>query len=76
MRDWREDATCAGMPVDVFFPDPGDTRAERKAKEICTGCPVRMDCLEWAQDVERRHGIFAGMTPKQRKYLRDKAARK
>ncbi len=42
------------------------------AREICSGCPVAKICLDWAVWHEPS-GVWAGLTPKERKKLRGNA---
>ena len=69
---WQELAACSGMSIDLFFaPEniggprtgkgiPGERDRVELAKEICGGCAVQKDCLEFA--IERGCvGIFGGM---------------
>jgi len=79
---WRDLAICAGeatrdydpwFPLADHDPRPGHGRTEAAlAIGICRHCPVRRACLdeamavESAHPLERRHGIFGGMTPRQR----------
>lgn len=73
---WMADAACGGMDPDLFFPGKG----ERAPVEVCDGCPVRAECLDYALDLEadggHRHGMFAGLSPKARARLtrQDRAA--
>ena len=59
-------AACVGADPDLFFPEPGDTFAERRAKAICAGCPVRTACLAGAIDRAEPVGIFGGLTETER----------
>ncbi len=43
---WQERANCLGVDPDLFFPERG--ASTREAKEVCRGCVVREDCLEYA----------------------------
>ncbi|MBW0090622.1 WhiB family transcriptional regulator [Pseudonocardia sp. KRD-184] len=70
-RDWRHDAECADVDPEIFYPldlapyGPAVT----VAREICAGCPVRLDCLldvMAGEDPARRWGITAGLTPDER----------
>jgi WhiB family redox-sensing transcriptional regulator len=59
---------------DFFFPD---SRAEERKSlkaviEICDGCPVRKECLEYALNEQINHGLWAGTTPAQRQRMIDK----
>lgn len=74
-------ARCQGVDTDTFFtPDdfshPELTPRERdqlardnrlRAQVICTGCPVRAACLDYANTNEIDHGTWGGRSPEQRK---------
>ena len=62
---WTVDAACAGADPSVFFPEHG--RAATQAKQICAGCPVRADCLDFALASHERFGIYGGLTEKERR---------
>jgi WhiB family redox-sensing transcriptional regulator len=72
--DWREQALCAQIGGDVWFPESGGS--VRKAKAVCNGgggrppCPVRQECLEAALDRNDRYGIWGGLTDRERRVLR------
>jgi WhiB family redox-sensing transcriptional regulator len=76
-KHWREHAACIGVGVEVFFPNSkgaGDERWEL-AKAICQNCIVRRQCLELALQSEEhddRWGVFGGLTPLERRSVRDK----
>lgn len=69
---WHERAVCRSGDVDpaLFFPDRGED--QRQVKAICAACPVREECLEYALVNVERHGIWGGMSEKQRVGLRRK----
>lgn len=48
----------------VFFSD--DKRNRRHARLICSTCPVRQACLEYALEVEEPYGIWGGLDEKER----------
>ena len=67
--DWMLSAACKGLDSDLFFPPPGVSSDE--AKEICAGCGVRKDCLDYALKFESiTVGIWGGLTGKERRRLR------
>jgi Transcription factor WhiB len=37
------------------------------AKMICSGCPVRNDCLDYSIKTDDRWGIMGGLTPQERR---------
>jgi WhiB family redox-sensing transcriptional regulator len=72
--DWMSDAVCTEYDPDTWFPTPGDNISVQKVKEICAGCPVRLECLAYAIDNGFDEGVFGGMTPKQRNRHRARGA--
>lgn len=62
--EWQDDAACRGANQDLFFPERG--QSTRKAKSICRGCAVRVECLDWALDTHQRFGIWGAMSDKER----------
>ncbi|MFE2850211.1 WhiB family transcriptional regulator [Streptomyces lavendulae] len=40
-----------------------------RAKRVCTGCPVRTECLTEALDNRIEFGIWGGMTERERRAL-------
>ena len=65
---WRDKALCKGRS-DIFYHDVGGKTITniKEAKEICARCPVFKDCLEFIHKTQDHHGIWAGMTPKERR---------
>jgi WhiB family redox-sensing transcriptional regulator len=81
--DWTADALCAQTDPALFFPKKGGST--REAKAVCTSCPVRQECLDYALDYESHnhpgadtrapHGIWGGLTERERRaLLRDRRA--
>jgi WhiB family redox-sensing transcriptional regulator len=68
--------------ADLWYP-PRDKKLYKpiadKAKSICYGkdgkpeCPVRMQCLLYADKTEETHGIWGGMSHRERNALKRKA---
>ena len=67
-QPWRERAACKQLPIDLFFVSVGDDVTF--AKSICNGCPVRRECLVWACKEQISHGIFGGLSPRERRNFR------
>lgn len=64
--DWAERGTCrAAAPDDLFV----EGAAQQRAKVVCTGCPVRTECLAYALDHRVEYGIWGGMTERERRAL-------
>lgn len=40
-----------------------------KARTICDGCEVQVECLEFALDTKQAHGIWGGATERERRNL-------
>lgn len=77
-REWLDDAACANLEkskIDIFFP-PRDKDLYRviadEAKTYCNGgagkapCPVRLRCLWQAIETDEQHGIWGGMSHRER----------
>lgn len=62
-----EQAACAGL-TDLFFPERGEST--REAKAVCRACPVKAECLEWALDAGEKHGIWGGLSERERRRVR------
>jgi WhiB family redox-sensing transcriptional regulator len=69
---WQDFANCLGVDPDLFFPERG--ASTREAKEVCRGCVVREDCLEYALDNGEKFGIWGGMSERERRRLRRQRA--
>jgi WhiB family transcriptional regulator, redox-sensing transcriptional regulator len=76
---WTEEARCNSIPdPDIFFP-PRDKELYKKiateAKLYCLGesgkdvCPVRAQCLWAAVKDNEQHGIWGGMSHRERNAL-------
>jgi len=73
-----DEPACAEVGTEIFFPpdrdDPRQVRMEdttREAKKICQGCKHLTECAEWALTREP-HGVWGGMSPTDRRNLRQK----
>ncbi len=65
---WKTMANCAGVDPDLFYPERG--ASTREAKEVCRGCVVREDCLEFAIVNGEKFGIWGGMSERERRRIR------
>jgi WhiB family redox-sensing transcriptional regulator len=88
---WMDDAQCKDVEdPEIFFP-PRDKTLYKKiaaeAKVYCFGgktpegkslraCPVRKDCLLSAINEDQQHGIFGGLSHRERNALVRKYNRK
>ncbi|MDO5494304.1 MAG: WhiB family transcriptional regulator [bacterium] len=65
---WEAQAACReGDVTDLFFPPRGGSC--RPAKAICSGCPVRSDCLAAAIANDERDGVWGGLNTEERDRL-------
>jgi WhiB family redox-sensing transcriptional regulator len=82
---WYDDAECRGSDTELFYP-PRDKAKYKKiateAKTYCFGasgkipCHVRMNCLWDAIHRDEQHGIWGGMSHRERNALVRKWERK
>ena len=64
---WSSQARCKGIDPEIFYPVSDDDADE--AKSICTECPVRIACLEYAISSRERDGIWGGATERERRRI-------
>lgn len=69
---WRDEAACAQVDPDAFFPERGGSLHDAKA--VCHRCPVRAECLDDALARDEPHGIWGGLSERERRKLRTQAA--
>lgn len=64
---WFAKASCKGLDASLFFGEGHDVSVIT-AKEICATCPVRIECLEYAVELnEYDFGIWGGVSPRHRR---------
>lgn len=74
-RTWQMKGLCRGNHSYLFFPpstvERKDERERReiKAKAICSVCPVKEDCLEFALEIREPYGIWGGLTETERRQV-------
>ena len=68
---WREHALCRGVDPGIFHPEneEDDERASDAARAVCFQCPVREICLEHAIAVREKHGVWGGLSSRERRRL-------
>ena len=86
--NWTDRAACRGLDTSaIFFPivDGKKPRSPRRpdpyeqARAICHRCEVQTDCLDEALAlswVDDQHGMFGGLSPRQRTELRQQRRRR
>lgn len=81
---WRYQSKCRGQDTELWFP-PRDKSKYRliaaQAKAVCFGrdglpeCSVRVQCLLYAEERSEEHGIWGGLSHRERNALKRKAAK-
>jgi WhiB family redox-sensing transcriptional regulator len=84
VEEWRYEAKCRGNDTELWYPPRDKTKYKKIAeisKAVCYGkdgfpeCPVRKECLLYAEKMEETHGIWGGMSHRERNALKRKAAK-
>lgn len=70
-ESWQERALCSQTDPEAFFPEKGGST--REAKKICTGCEVKVECLEYALANDERFGIWGGLSERERRRIKREA---
>jgi WhiB family redox-sensing transcriptional regulator len=65
-QSWAAMAACAHSSPDELFVQGA---AQRAARAVCFGCPVRIACLADALDNRVPFGVWGGMTERERRAL-------
>ncbi|MCA9332358.1 WhiB family transcriptional regulator [Candidatus Saccharibacteria bacterium] len=64
---WEYYANCLGESLESFFPS--DARRVEAARKICSMCVVKEECLEYALNNREDHGVWGGMSERQRRRI-------
>jgi WhiB family redox-sensing transcriptional regulator len=65
---WVQDALCAQVDPELWFPERG--ASNREAKAICEACDVRLQCLEYSIRNKESWGTWGGVGERDRRRLR------
>lgn len=73
--NWQRRAACKDEDPELFFvvgheTSPANEAQIAAAKRVCFGCPVRVDCLEFALEHGLGDGVFGGMSADERRKLK------
>jgi WhiB family transcriptional regulator, redox-sensing transcriptional regulator len=67
---WMQRAACHGIG-DEFYAEGENAsaikRRTRAAKRICLSCPVRIDCLQYAEAHGEKYGVWGGLDERERR---------
>ncbi|WP_438353699.1 WhiB family transcriptional regulator [Microbacterium sp. CJ88] len=64
---WYVDASCAETDPELWFPEQSIGAAT--ARSICRGCAVIEECLDFALRHDIDHGVWGGLTARERRKL-------
>ncbi len=64
---WMNDGSCRNHPPEVFFPSDGV--GVTLAQRICSSCPVRQPCLEYALENRIDLGVWGGTSERERRRI-------
>jgi WhiB family transcriptional regulator, redox-sensing transcriptional regulator len=67
--EWRGAGACLSADPELFFPVAVGSAAGRhtsRALQICNGCRVKRQCLDFALEHREENGIWGGTTPEER----------
>lgn len=63
--EWMRFGVCGETDPEAFYPEKGTSATA--AKSVCTGCPVRTECLEYALARNERFGVWGGLSERERR---------
>ena len=65
--NWMAQGNCAESDPNVFFPSDG--AGVEIARRVCTDCPVKSPCLEYALINRIDHGVWGGTSERERRRI-------
>lgn len=69
---WTEQARCAQVDPEIFFPAKGGSL--RPARAVCERCPVQAECFDYSIANGEKYGIWGGISEFDRRKLRRKGS--
>lgn len=63
---WMEFGLCREKQYIEYYREESVARS-KWAKQICKGCPVRSQCLQWGLENAESCGIWGGLTARERR---------
>jgi WhiB family redox-sensing transcriptional regulator len=69
-QTWMRWASCAESDPDLWHPENNNAAQAKQAAAICRRCPVRAECLAYALEHGEEHGVWGGMSVRERERLR------
>ncbi|WP_371174633.1 WhiB family transcriptional regulator [Buchananella felis] len=65
-QSWTVAAACSGLEPDALFVAG---REQRRMRDVCADCPVRVQCLADALQSGSMFGVWGGLTERERRAL-------
>ena len=65
---WMGAGSCRNLPPETMFPRDG--LGVIRAKALCSDCPCRQPCLEYALDNHITLGVWGGTSVRERRQMR------
>ena len=66
---WMRKAACRDQGFDAWFPTDEFSEEADAARQVCSGCGVRPECLDYALAAGIRHGLWGGLSARERAAL-------
>ena len=70
---WAAQGACRRVDPELFFPvtSSGPSVIQSgEAKQVCSHCPVRQPCLEYALKTGQDFGVWGGVSADERRLIR------
>lgn len=72
--EWQFEGLCRTVSPDIFFHPEGERGAARrrrdeKAKMVCRGCPVLLQCRQHALQVREPYGVWGALSEDEREAI-------
>lgn len=65
--EWRLNGACRAFDPSMFYPET--EAAAAKAKRICEGCDVLLDCRAYAMSSRENSGVWGGLSERERRRI-------
>jgi len=71
---WQDHGACRSADPLLFFHPQNERgsarlRRDRAAKLICAGCPVRLECADYAVRAREPYGVWGGLSEEDREQI-------
>lgn len=66
---WKAEGACRWVEPELFYPTSESDADAQPAKQVCSSCPVRQPCLDYALATREFEGIWGGLTGAERRAL-------